>query len=233
MSIVKTLPNPPSKFAYKQWVQEYPGRHGGLPLRSPVGATPRGRPHHFFFDGGFRSFDLLKNCAIHVIYNHGVNMAKATKQETKELTLNKETIDVLVANIIPTTKYFEVRFDFMQHQIDQTNKNIEQLEDRMNQRFKEVDQRFKQVDQRFEQVDKRFEQINADIRDLKDTVGVLSERIHELTTEVKTSVRDYIIERDRFYDRKFNNLRMFVIALLVGLGGLFLKVIGFFDKVFK
>ncbi|NIM16735.1 MAG: hypothetical protein GTO45_32500 [Candidatus Aminicenantes bacterium] len=188
-------------------------------------------------------------------------MAEATKQETKELTLNKETIDVLVANIIPTTKYFEVRFDFMQHQIDQTNKNIEQLEERMNQRFKEVDQRFKQVDQRFEQVDKRFEQvdkrfeqvdkrfeqvdkrfeqvdkrfeqINADIRDLKDTVGVLSERIHELTTEVKTSVRDYIIERDRFYDRKFNNLRMFIIALLVGLGGLFLKVIGFFDKVFK
>jgi chromosome segregation ATPase len=174
-------------------------------------------------------------------------MAETTKEETKDLTLNKETIDVLVANIIPTTKYFEVRFDFMQHQIDQTNKNIEQLEERMNQRFKEVDQRFKQVDQRFqqvdkrfeqvdkrfEQVDKRFEQINADIRDLKDTVGVLSERIHELTTEVKTSVRDYIIERDRFYDRKFNNLRMFVIALLLGLGGLFLKVIGFFDKLFK
>ncbi len=193
-------------------------------------------------------------------------------EETKELTLNKETIDVLVASIIPTTKYFEIRFDFMQHQIDQTNKNIEQLEnrmnrkfnevdkqlgqnnkniekleERMNQRFKEVDKRFEQVDKRFEQVDMRFEQvdkrfeqvqkkfdqIDTDIKDLRDTVGTLSERIHELTTEVKTSVRDYIIERDRFYDRKFNNLRMFIIALFVGLGGLFLKVIGFFDKVFK
>ncbi len=75
-------------------------------------------------------------------------------------------------------------------------------------------------------MDSRFEAIEMDIRGL-------SQRVFELTTEVKTSVRDYIIERDRHYDRKFNNLRMFIIALLVGVGGLFLKVIGFFDRLFK
>jgi chromosome segregation ATPase len=178
-------------------------------------------------------------------------MAEKTKKETKELTLNKETIDVLVANIIPTTKYFEVRFDFMQHQIDETNKNIKNLdeklnslEERMNRKFDEVDKQLGQTNKNIEKLEermknieermnKKFDQIDADIRNLRDSVGVLSERIYELTTEVKTSVRDYIIERDRFYDRKFNNLRMFIIALLVGLGGLFLKVIGFFDKLFK
>ena len=141
------------------------------------------------------------------------------KEEKKEITLNKETVDILVTNIIPTTKYFENRFDFMQHQINETNDKINKLEENMLKKF--------------EQVDKQFQQIDSDIRDLRGSVGILSEKVSELTTEVKTSVRDYIIERDRYYDRKFNNLRLFIIAILVGVGGLFLKLIGFFDKLFK
>ena len=134
-------------------------------------------------------------------------MVKDSKE--KEITLTKETVDVLVTNIIPTTKYFETRFDFMQHQIDETKDSIKNLEENMNRRFKQVDERFAQVDRRFEQVDKRFEQIERDIRDLREGVGTLSEKISELTTEVKTSVRDYIIERDRYYGTKSNHLRMF------------------------
>ena len=141
------------------------------------------------------------------------------KEEKKEITLNKETVDILVTNIIPTTKYFETRFDFMQHQINETNDKINKLEENMLKKF--------------EQVDKQFQQVDIDLRDLRGSVGILSEKVSELTTEVKTSVRDYIIERDRYYDRKFNNLRLFIIALLVGIGGLFLKLIGFFDKLFK
>jgi CRISPR/Cas system-associated exonuclease Cas4 (RecB family) len=147
-------------------------------------------------------------------------------EKKKSLTLNQETIDVLVANVIPTTRYFEARFDLMQVQTDEMKKNIRDLEERMNQRFE-------QVDRRFEQVDKKFEQIDADIRGVREGMATLTDKVSELTVEVKTSVRDYIIERDRYYDRKFNNLRVFVIALLVGVGGLFLKAIGFFDKVFK
>jgi hypothetical protein len=141
------------------------------------------------------------------------------KEEKKEITLNKETVDILVTNIIPTTKYFETRFDFMQHQINETNDKINKLEENMLKKF--------------EQVDKQFQQVDNDLRDLRGSVGILSEKVSELTTEVKTSVRDYIIERDRYYDRKFNNLRLFIIAILVGIGGLFLKLIGFFDKLFK
>lgn len=35
----------------------------------------------------------------------------------EEVLKHLHTIDLLVANVIPTTKYFESRFDFLQHQI--------------------------------------------------------------------------------------------------------------------
>jgi hypothetical protein len=89
------------------------------------------------------------------------------------------------------------------------------------------------VDKRFDETNKRIDETNKRIEAVEIDIKGLSQRVFELTTEVKTSVRDYIIERDRHYDRKFNNLRMFIIALLVGVGGVFLKVIGFFDKISK
>jgi len=72
-----------------------------------------------------------------------------------------QVVDLLVANIIPTTKYFESRFDFLQHQIDQLREGQKHLEETMNRRFE-------QVDKRFEQVDKRLEQIVASIDRLGD-----------------------------------------------------------------
>lgn len=60
-------------------------------------------------------------------------MDEQTKPET--FPLNIETIDVLVTNVIPTTKYFEVRFDNIQLQFNQ-------LKDSNEQRFAQIDQRF-------------------------------------------------------------------------------------------
>lgn len=114
-----------------------------------------------------------------------------------KLTINKETVDILVANIIPTTKYFESRFDHMQYQINEikselekTNQRITRLEDVMEKRFeqvednfkefrREVDKRFEQVennfkefrrevDKRFEQVDKRFESVDRHLVEFRD-----------------------------------------------------------------
>jgi peptidoglycan hydrolase CwlO-like protein len=168
----------------------------------------------------------------------------------KQITLNKDTVDILVTNIIPTTKYFETRFDFLQHQIDTISGRFDEVDRRfqnIERRFDDVDARFQTIERRFDQVDKRidetnkridetnkrFDKVDSRFEGIEMDIKGLSQRVFELTTEVKTSVRDYIIERDRYYDRKFNNLRMFTIALLVGVGGLFLKVIGFFDKLFK
>ncbi|RLA68665.1 MAG: hypothetical protein DRG24_09895 [Epsilonproteobacteria bacterium] len=165
--------------------------------------------------------------------------------EKKGLTLNQETMDVLVANIIPTTKYFESRFDHMQYQIDEIKNNQGVMQEHMDKRFdsmqndmdkrfdsmqndmdkrfdaiqKDMDKRFEQVDKRFEQVDKRFEQINENIM-------VLTLRIEELSKSQETTIRDYIIERDRFYDKKFNNLRMFNLTIIAVVAGIILRMAG-------
>ena len=147
------------------------------------------------------------------------------------LTLDKGTLDVLVANIIPTSRYFEVRFDHMQSQIDGINNNIkdfrgdvdkrfDEAKVDVNKRFEQVERRFDEtkadfnkrfdeakvdVDKRFEQVDKRFEQVIASIDRLGD----------------KLEYRD---EKQRFF-----TLRMFTIAIgisILGVLGAFLKSLG-------
>jgi len=142
-----------------------------------------------------------------------------TEEKNEEgLTLDKKTMDVLVANIIPTSKYFEIRFDHMQDQVDALNgglkdfrsdvdKRFDGIKTDMDKRFEQVDKRFEQVDKRFEQVDKRFEQIIASIDRLGD----------------KLEHRD---EKQRAF-----TLRMFTIAISIsifGVLGAFLKSLGVF-----
>ena len=162
------------------------------------------------------------------------------KKENK-LTINQETMDVLVTNIIPTSKYFEVRFDtleqkfdykfeHMQFQFDSFKEEVttkfEQVENQIRDVKEEMDSKFEQVDKRFEQVDKRFEQVDEKLKQLDESVHGLTLKIEKLITAQETSVRDYIIERDRFYDKKFNNLRMFNLATISIVAGIVLKLLG-------
>ncbi len=127
-----------------------------------------------------------------------------TNEETS-LTLDKKTVDVLVAQIIPTSKYFESRFDHMQGQIDHLNGNLRDFRSDVDRRFENVDKRFEQVDKRFEQVDKRFDQVIASIERLTDKL-------------------DYRDEKQRGF-----TLRMFTIAIgisILGVLGAFLKTMG-------
>jgi methyl-accepting chemotaxis protein len=140
--------------------------------------------------------------------------------EEKSLKLNQETMDVLVANVIPTTKYFESQFNHMQYQINEIKENQKQFEKRVDKRFEQVDKRFEQVDKRFEQVDKRFEQVDKHIVDL-------TTEIQKLSKNMEITIRDHIIDRDRHYDNKFNNLRMFNIAVIFGMTGIFAKLMNF------
>ena len=122
-------------------------------------------------------------------------------------------MDVLVANIIPTSRYFEVRFDHMQSQIDDINHNIKEFHREVDKRFDEnkadVNKRFDEakadVNKRFEQVDKRFEQVIASIDRIGDKL-------------------DYRDEKQRSF-----TLRMFTIAIgisILGVLGAFLKSLG-------
>jgi len=95
-------------------------------------------------------------------------------EEKKEegLTLDKRTLDVLVANIIPTSKYFEIRFDHMQEQIDDLKVDLKDFRG--------------DVDKRFEQVDKRFEQIIASIDRLGDKLEHRDENQRSFTLRMFT-----------------------------------------------
>ncbi len=191
-------------------------------------------------------------------------------QEEKSLKINQESMDLLVANVIPTTKYFESRFDHMQYQIDEVRKSQTSLQENMDKRFismqenmdkrfismqedmdkrfismqedmdkrfismqedmdkrfEQVDKRFEQVNKRFEQIDKRFEQVDQRFDTITESIHILTLRIEELAKSQETTIRDYIIERDRHYDTKFNNLRMFNIATITLVAGVILKMAG-------
>ena len=75
---------------------------------------------------------------------------------------------------------------------------------------------------------------------MNDSIKKLTDEVHTLAVEIKESnrqrdieTRDFIIDRDRYYDKKFNNLRMFNIALISLIGGIILKITGILDKVLK
>jgi len=99
--------------------------------------------------------------------------------EETSLTLDKKTVDVLVAQLIPTSKYFEARFDHMQAQIDGLKDNLKDFRS-------DVDKRFEQVDKRFEQVDKRFEQVIASIERLGDKLDYRDEKQRGFTLRMFT-----------------------------------------------
>jgi len=152
------------------------------------------------------------------------------ENEEKTLKLNQESMDLLVTNIIPTSKYFEVRFDsleqkfdnkfeYLQLQIDELKAGQKNLREDMDEKFADIKLRFKEVDKRFEQVDANFKEVNKNILDL--TV-----QIQKLAKSNETTVRDYIIERDRHYDNKFNNMRNFNLAVITLVAGVILKMAG-------
>ncbi|MCD6273988.1 MAG: hypothetical protein J7K30_14375, partial [Deltaproteobacteria bacterium] len=90
----------------------------------------------------------------------------------KGLTLDKKTIDVLVAQVIPTSKYFEVRFDHMQEQINGLKDDLKEFKG--------------DVGKRFDSVDKRFEQMIASIDRLTDKLDYRDEKQRSFTLRMFT-----------------------------------------------
>ena len=140
----------------------------------------------------------------------------SVKTDKRQLAVTQETLDILVANIIPTSKYFEARFDHMEDRVERiqndlnvfrkdVDKRFDDMKQDIDKRFEQVDKRFEQVDKRFEQVDKRFEQIIASLNKLTDRLEYRDERQRNFT------------------------LRMFTISVtisILGVAGAFLKALG-------
>ena len=83
-----------------------------------------------------------------------------------EISINEKTIEVLVARLIPTSQYFEVRFDILEQKFDykfeglndkfdQLSRSQENLKTDMNKRFEQVDLK---LDKILERIDRRIDE---------------------------------------------------------------------------
>ena len=162
-----------------------------------------------------RSFQMLQN------------QMKDFKEDQKELKID---INRRFEEVHQGQK--DIRAD-IDKRFEQVDKRVEQVD----KRFEQVDKRFEQVDKRFEQVDekitdfkkdvdKRFEQVDVKFEKVNTSINNLAIQIEKLAKSQETTIRDYIIERDRHYDAKFNNLRNYNVAIISVVAAVILKMVG-------
>ncbi len=170
-------------------------------------------------------------------------MAEDKIEET--LTLDKRTMDVIVAHIIPTSKYFETRFDHMQYQIDGIKDDLKDFRGNVDGRFIElktdIDKRFEKVDDRFTElktdIDKRFEKVDDRFVELKTDIDKRFGLVDKRFEQVDKRFEQIIAAIDRLGDKLENRdekqrsftLRMFSIAIaisIIGVLGAFMKSLG-------
>ncbi len=126
------------------------------------------------------------------------------KKEQKDISINQKELDLLVANIIPTSRYFEIRFDHLQKQVDELKHGQKEIR-------ADMDRRFAQVDKRFEQVDRRFDQVNAKL----DTI------IERMDTKIDAGLRE----------NWAMSIRLFTFAMVfsaISMAGLLAKITDLF-----
>ena len=160
------------------------------------------------------------------------------KTKPGQLPINQETLDIMVANVIPTSKYFESRFDYLEHRVIKIEEEIKNFRLNSDKQFEWVDKRFEQmttrtdkqfeqvkisVDKRFEQVDKRFEQVDKRFDEMK----IYTDKRFDQVLSSIDRLTDKLDNRDNEH-RSFT-LRMFSISIVIS----FLGVLGVFLKMFK
>ncbi len=158
-------------------------------------------------------------------------MAKVNKEENQGYNeqlsqLMSKDFQAIITGIFPNTRYFDVKFDHLQVQINELRRNQELFRDEfrdfkkdvdyrfnlVDRRFEEVNKRFEEVDKRFEQVDKRFDQVDKRFEQIIASIDKLSDKLDNRDTE----------------QRNFT-MKMFSISIaisILGVLGAFLKVTG-------
>jgi chromosome segregation ATPase len=173
------------------------------------------------------------------------------QKDEDDVVLNEKSMEVLVAKFIPTSQYFESRFDHMQYQIDEIKDGVKKiqvdvdrrftiLETNVNHKFDQVDKRFDEIkldiDKRFEQVDKRFVEIKLDIDKRFEQVDKRFEQIDKRFEQIDAKL-DKLLERidvkiDRgLAENRAASFRLFSFAMIfsaISMAGLLGKIANLF-----
>ena len=117
------------------------------------------------------------------------------------LSLDRKTMDILVANIIPTTKYFESRFDHLQYQVGELKAGQKNLLEVMDKRFTSM-----QGD-----MDKRFTSIQGDMdKRFTSMQGDMDKRFTSMQSDMDkrfTSMQSGMDERFTAMDKRFTSMQ--------------------------
>ena len=85
-------------------------------------------------------------------------------EKKSEISINEKTIEVLIARLIPTSQYFEVRFDNLEQKFDYKFEGLNYKFEGLNDKFKGLNDKFDQLSRSQENLktdmDKRFEQVD-------------------------------------------------------------------------
>lgn len=172
------------------------------------------------------------------------------EEKEEGLIFDKKTMDVLVANIIPTSKYFEVRFDNLQQQIDMKFGYLQQqidlkfgyLQQQMDLKFDHLQQQvddvktglislenrmnnqFEQIDKRFEQVDKRFEQIDKRFEQIDKRFEQIDVKLDKLIERVDVKIDAGLRENRGLTIKLFTFAMTFAAISMMGLLGKMLQI---------
>ncbi len=115
--------------------------------------------------------------------------------EEKMVSVNQKELSLLVTNIIPTSKYFELRFDNMQDQITDLKEGQKEIHVNMDKRFEQVNEGQKEIrlemDKRFEQVNEGQKEIRLEINNRFEQVNIKLDQIMErVDTKIDAGLRE-------------------------------------------
>ncbi len=150
------------------------------------------------------------------------------EQNNKELevTLNEQSLEILITKLIPTSQYFERSFEMLQKQMDEFRAGQQDLKADINRRFEQVDQGQKDlkadINRRFEQVDQGQKDLKADMDKRFEQVNVKLDTILErMDTKMESGLRE----------TRSLSIRLFSFAMVfsaISMTGLLAKITGLF-----
>lgn len=131
-----------------------------------------------------------------------------SSEKSGDMVINEKTIEALIVRFIPTSQYFEKRFDH--------------LEDKFDYKFEILHDKFKQLetsqqalkvdmDRRFEQVDKRFEQMEISHQALKAEMNRRFEQVDAKLDKIIERIDKRIDEGLR--ENRAQSFRLFTFAM--------------------
>ena len=171
---------------------------------------------------------------------------------SEPLPINQATLDIIVANVIPSSKYFEARFDHLEHRVIRIEDGMKDFRSDMDNRFKEMrletngrfDDMKRETNERFDdmkrETNERFDDIKRETKErfseMKRDTDKRFEQVDKRFEQVDMRLGQIVSSIDRLSDNldKRDNvqraftLKMFSISIMIS----FVGVLGVALKLF-